>query len=136
MTPTFVSSLMISAPFMTSGSRLAVQKMGAWRSRPPKLEVPGGGHGVLSTIRLTDLLGESPHNVVRLSHQQTIADALKLLSQYNILSAPGARTRGRTAHVARAAREASQGASAAWRLRWPCDSAPARARRAPPREER
>ena len=60
---------------------------------PPKLELPGG-HGVLSTIRLSDVLGASPHGVVRLAHTQTIGDALRILAQYNILSAPGA-CRGR-----------------------------------------
>jgi hypothetical protein len=56
----------------------------------PRVDVPGDGPRVLSSIRLADVLGSSPHGVVRLAHTQTIADALRTLSQYNILSAPGA----------------------------------------------
>ena len=58
---------------------------------PPTLKLPSGQANVLSSIRLADVLGESPHSVVRLAHTQTIADALSILAQHNILSAPGAR---------------------------------------------
>jgi hypothetical protein len=68
----------------------AKPRSGAMSRPPPKLVLPGG-HGVLSTIRLADVLGHSPHGVVRLAHTQTIADALRILAQYNTLSAPGAR---------------------------------------------
>jgi hypothetical protein len=77
---------------------------------PPKLELPSG-RGVLSSIRLADVLGEAPHAVVRLAHTQTIADALSILAQHNILSAPGARLR-RRARAARAVPRA-RGAHAA-----------------------
>lgn len=81
---------------------------------PPKLELPSG-HGVLSSIRLADVLGESPHAVVRLAHTQTIADALSILAQHNILSAPGAPLR-RRAGAARAVPRA-RAAACGWGFR-------------------
>lgn len=63
---------------------------------PPKLpplklgEVKGGG--ILRRIKLADLLASSgggSRAVVKLSHLDSVGDALRVLAEHHILSAPG-----------------------------------------------
>jgi hypothetical protein len=61
---------------------------------PLQMPVQPERHDVLSRIKLSALLAEQPagRTVVKLAHDDTIADALSVLAEHNILAAPGART--------------------------------------------
>ena len=86
-----------NAPAAPQRSALPAAAAAAVMQRPPPLNLAPAvhEHAVLSRITLRELLHEQPagREIVKLAHNETVADALAVLAKHNILAAPGARRR-------------------------------------------